>query len=99
MNTLRVAKPERAAMIESILINMMRSGQLGGKISEDEFVSLLNRVPTTESSSIKVSVSLPLVNVLTHVQSYQRVVIVWEKQFTWRSRGIMFNFPASLPFL
>ena len=61
MNTLRVAKPERAAMIESILINMMRTGQLGGKISEDDFVALLNRVPTTESTSTKVKVnpSLP----------------------------------------
>jgi programmed cell death protein 5 len=54
LNTLRMAKPERAAMIESILINMMRTGQLRSKISEDEFVDILNRVPTSNSQSVKV---------------------------------------------
>ncbi|CAG7827481.1 unnamed protein product [Allacma fusca] len=55
LNTLRVAKPERAAMIEAILVNMMRTGQLRSKISEDEFVEILNRVPTSQSNSLKVN--------------------------------------------
>ena len=61
VNTLRVAKPERGAMVESILINMMRSGQLREKITEDAFVDILNRVPTHHSTSVKVcKTSVPL---------------------------------------
>jgi len=53
LNTLRTAKPDRAAMVESILINMMRTGQIQGKITEDDFVQILNRVPTGSSTSVK----------------------------------------------
>jgi len=53
LNTLRVAKPERGSMVENILLNMMRTGQLRGKMSEDEFVAILNRVPTSQSTSVK----------------------------------------------
>ncbi len=43
VNTLRVAKPEKGAQIESALIRMAQSGQLGGKLSEEELIGLLER--------------------------------------------------------
>merc|ERR1711989_88638 len=36
LNTLRVAKPEKGQKIEAMLIQMAQTGQLGGKIGEEE---------------------------------------------------------------
>jgi len=44
LNTLMLAKPEKAQMVENMLINMARSGQLRGKLGEDEFKGLLEQV-------------------------------------------------------
>ena len=41
VNTLRVAKPEKGQKIEAMLIQMAQTGQLGGKIGEDELIGLL----------------------------------------------------------
>merc|ERR1711978_519811 len=41
LNTLRVAKPEKGQKIEAMLIQMAQTGQLGGKIGEEELIGLL----------------------------------------------------------
>ena len=45
MNTLRVAKPEKGQKIEAMLIQMAQTGQLGGRIGEDELIGLLGKIP------------------------------------------------------
>ena len=44
VNTLRVAKPEKGQKIEAMLIQMAQTGQLGGRIGEDELKGLLGKV-------------------------------------------------------
>ena len=39
-----MAKPEKAAMVESLLIQMAQTGQIMGKLGESELISLLERV-------------------------------------------------------
>ena len=41
VNTLRIAKPEKGQKIEAMLIQMAQTGQLGGKIGEEELIGLL----------------------------------------------------------
>merc|ERR1719266_435632 len=41
LNTLRVAKPEKGQKIEAMLIQMAQTGQLGGRIGEEELIGLL----------------------------------------------------------
>ena len=41
VNTLRIAKPEKGQKIEAMLIQMAQTGQLGGKIGEDDLIGLL----------------------------------------------------------
>ena len=43
VNTLRVAKPEKGQKIEAMLIQMAQTGQLGGRIGEDELIGLLGK--------------------------------------------------------
>ena len=44
MNTIRIAKPEKAAMVENMLVQMAQRGQLGGQLGEDELRGLLEKV-------------------------------------------------------
>uniref|UniRef100_A0AC34QGW9 Programmed cell death protein 5 n=1 Tax=Panagrolaimus sp. JU765 TaxID=591449 RepID=A0AC34QGW9_9BILA len=44
LSTLRAAKPERAQQVEAMLINMARSGRIGGKLNDEQFRGLLNQV-------------------------------------------------------
>ena len=41
VNTLRVAKPEKGQKIEAMLIQMAQTGQLGGRIGEEDLIGLL----------------------------------------------------------
>ena len=43
MNTILIAKPEKGAQVENAIIQMAQSGQLGGKLSDEELVGLLER--------------------------------------------------------
>ena len=43
VNTLTLAKPEKGRLIEANLIRMAQTGQLGGKLSEEELIGLLER--------------------------------------------------------
>jgi len=52
-----IAKPEKAQMIEGILINMARSGQLREKLGETQLIGLLEQVSEKTKQSTKVKVS------------------------------------------
>ena len=55
MNTIRLAKPEKAAMVENMLVQMARRGQLGGQLGEDELRGLLEKVSeqTKQETTVK----------------------------------------------
>eukprot|EP00058_Branchiostoma_floridae_P003248 XP_002588736.1 hypothetical protein BRAFLDRAFT_238284 [Branchiostoma floridae] len=44
LNNLKLVKPEKAAMVENMLIQMAQSGQVQGKIGEDHLKTILERV-------------------------------------------------------
>ena len=52
VNTLRVAKPEKGQKIEAMLIQMAQTGQLGGRIGEDELIGLLGKINSNLSEAI-----------------------------------------------
>ncbi|KAL3860284.1 hypothetical protein ACJMK2_010425 [Sinanodonta woodiana] len=54
LNTIAVAKPEKAQMIEGMLIQMAQTGQIQSKLSEDQLIGLLSRV--TEKTQKKTTV-------------------------------------------
>ena len=56
VNTIALTKPEKARMIESMLCQMAQRGQISGKLDEDQFKSLLERVSeqTQKSTTVKV---------------------------------------------
>lgn len=44
MNTLKVSKPEKAAMFENMVIQMAQRGQIMGKLDDERFKSILESV-------------------------------------------------------
>jgi len=44
LNTLSLGKPEKGKMVESMLIRMAQAGQIRGKISESDFIGILESV-------------------------------------------------------
>ena len=50
VNTIKMTKPEHAAMIENNLCMMARSGQIMGKLSDEDFKGLLSRVSAGASA-------------------------------------------------
>ncbi|KAH8302521.1 hypothetical protein KR215_008324 [Drosophila sulfurigaster] len=44
LNTLKVSKPEKAQMFESMVIRMAQMGQVRGKLDDAQFVSILESV-------------------------------------------------------
>lgn len=44
LNTISLAKPEKAKMVESMLIQMAQSGQIQNKLGEDQLKGLLEKV-------------------------------------------------------
>lgn len=44
MNTIKLGKPEKGQMVESIIIQMAQRGQIRGKIDEEEFIRILESV-------------------------------------------------------
>jgi len=55
LNTIMVAKPEKGAQVESVIVQMATSGQIGGKLSEHDLISLVERVnaQTAKTTSVK----------------------------------------------
>eukprot|EP00057_Strongylocentrotus_purpuratus_P031164 XP_783776.1 PREDICTED: programmed cell death protein 5 [Strongylocentrotus purpuratus] len=54
LNSIALVKPEKAKMIENMLIQMARQGQIGGKINEDGLKGLLEQVNVKMGHSTKV---------------------------------------------
>lgn len=44
MNTLKISKPEKAQMVEQMIIRMAQQGQIGGKLDDAQLKSLLESV-------------------------------------------------------
>lgn len=44
LNTIMLAKPEKGKKIEAMVLQMATSGQIGGKLSENDLIGLLERV-------------------------------------------------------
>ncbi|XP_060568192.1 programmed cell death protein 5-like [Ruditapes philippinarum] len=55
LNTIAVAKPEKAKMVESMLMQMAQSGQIQGKLNETQLKGLLERVNerTQKTTTVK----------------------------------------------
>ncbi len=43
VNTLMLAKPDKGRQVEAALLQMAQTGQIGGKLSEEELIGLLER--------------------------------------------------------
>lgn len=56
LGNIRLVKPERASQVESMIINAAQSGQLGGRISEEQLKDLLTKV--TEQTQKKTNVTI-----------------------------------------
>ncbi|KAK6730800.1 hypothetical protein RB195_007333 [Necator americanus] len=46
LSNLSAVKPEKAKMVESVVINMARRGQIAGKLSDEGLKQLMERVST-----------------------------------------------------
>lgn len=57
VNTIMVAKPEKGRQVESVIVQMATSGQIGGKLSENDLIGLVERVnaQTQKTTTVKVS--------------------------------------------
>ncbi|KAJ8898192.1 hypothetical protein PR048_003552, partial [Dryococelus australis] len=44
LNTLMIGKPEKGKMVENMLIQMARTGQIRGKLDEPQLISILEKV-------------------------------------------------------
>lgn len=55
LNTIAVAKPDKAKMVENMLCQMATSGQIPGKLTEAHLISLLEQVSeqTKRSTTVK----------------------------------------------
>ncbi|KAL3284205.1 hypothetical protein HHI36_018369 [Cryptolaemus montrouzieri] len=54
LNTLLLGKPDKGKMVETMLINMARSGQIGKKISESDLISILENINASTQSATSV---------------------------------------------
>ncbi|XP_077982818.1 programmed cell death protein 5-like [Glandiceps talaboti] len=55
LNSIALVKPEKAKMVESMLLQMAQRGQIQGKLSEGELIDLLERVSqqTQKKTTVK----------------------------------------------
>ena len=51
LNTLMVAKPDKGKQVEAMLCQMAQTGQLGGKLGDEELKGLLDRMSTSQQAS------------------------------------------------
>ncbi|CDF37046.1 unnamed protein product [Chondrus crispus] len=56
LSNIRLVKPERAEQVENYILSAAQSGQLPGKISEEQFKDLLRNVTEKEQSKNKVTI-------------------------------------------
>ena len=54
MNTLILAKPDKGRQIEAVILQMVQTGQIQGKLSEEELIGLLERFSgSTKQTTVK----------------------------------------------
>ncbi|XP_033209993.1 programmed cell death protein 5 [Belonocnema kinseyi] len=55
LNTLSLGKPEKGKMVEELIVNMAKRGQLPGKLGEQELIGLLESVSqqTKKTTTVK----------------------------------------------
>ncbi|CAH8630812.1 unnamed protein product [Schistosoma bovis] len=55
LNTIAITKPEKAKMVENMLINMAQTGRLGPKLNEEQLKQILLQVSsgTQKSTTVK----------------------------------------------
>ena len=54
VNTLMLAKPAKGRQVEGAIIQMAQTGQIGGKLSEEELIGLLERFSgSTRQTTVK----------------------------------------------
>ncbi|XP_063613444.1 programmed cell death protein 5-like isoform X1 [Penaeus indicus] len=55
LNTIMVAKPEKGKQVESVIVQMATTGQIGGKLSENDLIGLVERVnaQTQKTTTVK----------------------------------------------
>jgi len=70
LNTLMLAKPEKAQMVENMLITMARNGQLRGKLGEEEFKGLLEKVSEKTQTTTKVKFDRRRINLSDDDEDY-----------------------------
>eukprot|EP00092_Neocalanus_flemingeri_P038680 GFUD01042114.1.p2 GENE.GFUD01042114.1~~GFUD01042114.1.p2 ORF type:complete len:130 (-),score=49.60 GFUD01042114.1:181-570(-) len=51
LNTMMIAKPEKGRQVEAMLCQMAQTGQLGGKLGDEELKGLLNRMTSGQATS------------------------------------------------
>lgn len=56
LSNIRLVKPERAEQVENYILSAAQSGQLPGKLSEEQFKDLLRNVTEKEQSKNKVTI-------------------------------------------
>ena len=54
LNRIRLVKPEKARLVEDMLLQMSSQHQLGGQIQDDQIVELLNKVSSQEKKEITI---------------------------------------------
>ncbi|CAF1015983.1 unnamed protein product, partial [Didymodactylos carnosus] len=55
LNTIAVAKPDKARMVEDILMQNARRGAFGGKVSEEQLINILEQVNKATEKTTKVN--------------------------------------------
>lgn len=56
MNTIKISKPEKAAMVENMICRMAQTGQIQNKVSEPDLIQLLeslNQQMPKSTSTVK----------------------------------------------
>lgn len=56
VNTIKISKPEKAAMVENMICRMVQMGQIQNKVSEPELIQLLeslNQQMPKSASTVK----------------------------------------------
>lgn len=56
VNTLKISKPEKAQMVEGMIIRMAQSGQIPGKLDDEQLIQLLeslNQQMPKSNSTVK----------------------------------------------
>ena len=58
MGRVAIVKPEKANTVESMLINMAKSGRIQNKVTEEDLIQLLERIGGSSQNQTKVVVCI-----------------------------------------